>query len=128
MAGEKKASNVKEIIIVEDVFRFKVSIYIGWYPAQLEEEVKNAEALTTGWHWDYYIILKHNDISTLIHELNHVVQMRLEECWVDDLEVHSYLLQSLLNKVLSEDDTYFDYIPLSNYFEKEPEKEEEKTK
>lgn len=123
MAGKKKELNVRKITIVEEVFRFKVSLYIGGYPKQFEEEVKNAEALTTWWHWDYYVLLKHNDISTLVHELNHVVQMRLGECGVDDLEVHSYLLQSLVNKVFSKDPKYFSYIPLSFYLWTEPDKQ-----
>lgn len=116
---EKKYTKVKfdskEFNLKDNVFRFEVDLYVWKYPEKYKKLTEWWEWVTAWCNWYYVVILRHNDMSTLVHELNHVVQLRLEECWVKDKETHSYLLQCLVNKVLDKEPNYFKYISLDYY-------------
>lgn len=119
---------IDQFVVYLWMFRVPVFIYVWdiWEEKTKEFFKKERERYWAEWEFEYnvwwntisqswfghLIWLKNYNITTLVHELCHITQTRLEYCWMKhDDEVQAYFLQWLLDMILSMDkDRKFKFI------------------
>lgn len=110
---------MQKFIMNNSTFRMSVVLYVWdeWFDNTVKYIKKefidmwiNDEQFEYMSEWQSFYVpdiweiiwMKSFDLWTLVHELLHAVQHRLEDCWVDDCETQAYLLQDLFTTSLNQ--------------------------